>query len=68
MLKLSKVKNLKSATVIDKMLEQFGSLPPQSRHTLTLDNGKEFAEHEIMAPELNTDIYFAPPTVLGNAG
>ena len=46
MLKLNKVKNLKSATVIDKMLEQFESLPPQSRHTLTLDNGKEFAQHE----------------------
>lgn len=28
-------------------------------HTLTLDNGKEFAEHETIAEELNVDAYFA---------
>jgi len=30
-------------------------------HTLTYDNGKEFAEHEAMAEALNTDVYFAHP-------
>ena len=30
-------------------------------HTITFDNGKEFAEHENMATELKTDIYFANP-------
>lgn len=30
-------------------------------HTITFDNGKEFAEHENMAAELNADIYFAHP-------
>lgn len=30
-------------------------------HTITFDNGKEFAEHESMAAELNADIYFAHP-------
>lgn len=30
-------------------------------HTLTLDNGKEFAGHEKMAAELKADIYFAHP-------
>lgn len=30
-------------------------------HTITFDNGKEFAEHEHMAAELNADIYFAHP-------
>ena len=30
-------------------------------HTLTLDNGKEFAGHEKIAATLNTDIYFAHP-------
>lgn len=29
--------------------------------TLTLDNGKEFACHEIFSKELNTDVYFAHP-------
>lgn len=30
-------------------------------HTVTFDNGKEFAEHETIALELGADIYFAHP-------
>jgi len=30
-------------------------------HTITFDNGKEFAEHEKMAAKLKADIYFANP-------
>jgi IS30 family transposase len=30
-------------------------------HTLTADNGKEFAEHEIVAQELKADFFFAHP-------
>ena len=30
-------------------------------HTITFDNGKEFAEHEKIASELQADIYFAHP-------
>lgn len=30
-------------------------------HTITADNGKEFAKHEIIAKELDLDIYFAKP-------
>ena len=30
-------------------------------HTITFDNGREFAEHEKMAVELKADIYFANP-------
>ncbi len=30
-------------------------------HTITLDNGKEFAEHEKVAAALKADIYFAHP-------
>jgi transposase, IS30 family len=30
-------------------------------HTITFDNGKEFAKHETIAAELNVDIYFAHP-------
>ena len=33
-------------------------------HTITFDNGKEFAEHELMAAELKADIYFAHPLQL----
>jgi IS30 family transposase len=30
-------------------------------HTMTYDNGLEFAEHEVMAEKLQADIYFAHP-------
>lgn len=30
-------------------------------HTITFDNGKEFAQHEHLAAVLNTDIFFAHP-------
>ncbi|MFA9614993.1 MAG: IS30 family transposase [Deltaproteobacteria bacterium] len=30
-------------------------------HTITADNGKEFAEHERISRELNTDFFFAHP-------
>ena len=38
-------------------------LRPHKRkcHTMTFDNGKEFAEHETIAAKLNVDIYFAHP-------
>lgn len=36
--------------------------PHQDRcHTITLDNGKEFAEHEKIAAELDASIFFAHP-------
>ncbi|MBK8152348.1 MAG: hypothetical protein IPK61_04330 [Saprospiraceae bacterium] len=30
-------------------------------HTITLDNGKENADHQTLAKALNTKIYFAHP-------
>ena len=30
-------------------------------YTMTFDNGKEFAEHETIAAELDADVYFAHP-------
>lgn len=38
-------------------------LKPHKRqcHTITFDNGKEFADHETIAVALGTDIYFAHP-------
>lgn len=30
-------------------------------HTITSDNGKEFALHQLIAKELNVDFYFARP-------
>jgi transposase, IS30 family len=36
-------------------------LPPALRHTITFDNGKEFAEHRQLAARLNIQVYFAEP-------
>ena len=37
-------------------------------HTITADNGKEFAEHERISRELNTDFFFAHPFVAWERG
>ena len=39
----------------------FAPLPPQSRLSLTLDNGKEFARHEALARDTSLEVYFAHP-------
>ena len=39
------------------LLQPFG----EHLHTITGDNGKEFAEHERISRELNTDFFFAHP-------
>ena len=44
-------------TVITRLLKPH----KDNCHTLTLDNGKEFAEHERMAAALETKIFFAHP-------
>ena len=40
-----------------KMLEPV----TEAAHTMTADNGKEFAQHETVAAELDLDFYFAHP-------
>ncbi len=37
-------------------------------HTITFDNGREFAEHEKMAAELKVDIYFLPIPITPGSG
>lgn len=51
----------KQAAQVRQGIEQ--SLAPHRDrvHTITYDNGLEFAEHRIMAETLNADIYFAHP-------
>jgi len=39
----------------------FESLPQKSRLSLTLDNGKEFAQHEEIARDTVMDVFFANP-------
>jgi IS30 family transposase len=56
---LGKVRNLRAATVRRSAAELYGTTPPSLRKTLTLDNGKEFAEHQQLAAEASLNIYFA---------
>ena len=58
---LGKVLNLRAATVRRVAAERYLSMPPALRKTLTLDNGKEFAEHDQLAAEAALKIYFAKP-------
>jgi len=57
---LAKVEQRTAEQVGDAMI---GLLQPVADrlHTLTADNGKEFAEHERIACELHTDFFFAHP-------
>jgi len=58
---LGKVPTLQAATVRQTAAELYRSTPPKLRKTLTLDNGKEFAEHERLTDEAALKIYFAKP-------
>ncbi len=51
----------RAASLNEAALRAFGHIPRTARATLTLDNGKEFAWHERLAPALGLDIYFAHP-------
>ena len=41
--------------------EQFKSIPKKKRHSMTTDNGKEFASHLAISKELGMPIFFADP-------
>jgi IS30 family transposase len=53
--------NLQATTVRKVAATLYRQTPPALRKTLTLDNGKEFAEHEQLAAEATLKIYFADP-------
>ncbi len=58
---LGRANNLQAATVRQVAAKLYRDTPPRLRRTLTLDNGKEFAEHEQLAAETRLKIYFAEP-------
>jgi len=58
---LGKVPNLQAATVRQAAARHYATTPPSLRKTLTLDNGKEFAEHAQLAEDAELKIYFAKP-------
>ena len=42
-------------------VEEFSKLPKKKRHTITYDNGSEFAEHQTTENRLKIEVYFAYP-------
>ena len=58
---LGRVGDLKAATVRRSAAELYQTTPPALRKTLTLDNGKEFAEHRQLEAEASLKVYFAEP-------
>jgi IS30 family transposase len=52
----------KTAAALNKaVVPAFRPVPAQTRNTLTLDNGKEFAAQKSLSEALAPDIYFARP-------
>lgn len=58
--KIKKVVSKESKLVKDAVVELLSELKPFI-HTITSDNGKEFAQHKEISEELNIDFYFANP-------
>jgi transposase, IS30 family len=58
---LARLPNRRADTTRRAAKRILGKLPPQLRRSLTLDNGKEFAQHAKLAQQLNIAVYFARP-------
>lgn len=60
-LRVRKTASLKSATTMQAACRGMRDLPKDLRRTMTLDNGKEFAQHQRLTDKLGMDVYFAQP-------
>lgn len=60
MLQMKKIENKDAEIVKDTIIEMLGSWKP-FLHTITSDNGKEFAKHKSISSELEIEYYFANP-------
>ena len=58
---LTRVDDLRSQTVRQAAEQRLTPLPEILRRTMTFDNGKEFAEHSLLAMATGMSIYFARP-------
>ena len=55
------VASRKSEEVGQAVVQALQDIPPPLRKTIPFDNGSAFADHGVIAQELNVDIYFAHP-------
>lgn len=57
----AKLPDKKSATMTDASVKAFWQVPKTMRHTLTLDNGKEFSQFKELEARTGLSVYFADP-------
>jgi len=58
---IEKTRDRTAKTTTIAICVSLDDFPPELRRTMTLDRGKEFANHEILADFLGLDVYFADP-------
>jgi IS30 family transposase len=58
---VAKLKDRRASSVVQAARKEMGCLPARLRRTMTLDNGKEFAQHKQLGRSLGLKIYFAKP-------
>jgi transposase, IS30 family len=61
LVRLGRITNLRSATAINTAQRCLANLPRALRHSITFDNGSEFAEYRRLAENLGLAVYFAEP-------
>jgi IS30 family transposase len=57
----TKLSDKKSGTMADKTIKLFHKIPKIFRKTLTIDNGKEFADFKRIETKTGLDVYFSDP-------
>lgn len=57
----AKLENKRAATMVDRGVKAFGSIPKRMRQTLTVDNGSEFAQFKEIEKKASLAVYFAAP-------
>ena len=55
------VASRRSEEVAQAVVQAMQDVPPHLRKTITFDNGPEFAGYDVIAQQLNVDVYFAHP-------
>ncbi len=56
-----KIADRRASTVAERHIEHFSIVPPAWRRTLTLDNGKEFAQFSRVEKTSRVRVFFADP-------
>lgn len=55
------LENRKASTMTDQTIKAFRKVPNVFRHTLTVDNGKEFSDFKTIENKTGLSVYFADP-------